>query len=91
MDYPEDELIARYERVTSVLVNMALDGDREAETLMGDSNLMEMKRNAIINIAVQPEGFMPKTMARAYPGIADLDAFVNRLRVQVAIKRLSDG
>lgn len=90
MDYPEDELIARRERVEKVMTNMALDGDSDAMRFMTDNSLMQMKRNCIIALVLNEGTHLPPTLQKAFVGV-DLPAFVMRIRVRTAIERLSDA
>lgn len=88
MDVPEDELIARYERFLQVIMKMAVEGDPNAGKLVGMGSITRLKREAIINAALQPNDALARKIAPSYPGI-DVVAFVRRLRVRAVIERLS--
>lgn len=88
MDHPEDELIARRERVVNVMTSMALEGDTDALRFMQDNALMEMKRNCIVGLVLNEGQHLPPTLKKAFVGV-DLPEFVTRIRVRIAIERLS--
>lgn len=68
--------------------DMALDGDTDALRFMQDNSLMQMKRNCIIGLVLNRGQSLPPTLQKAFVGV-DLPEFVTRIRVRLAIERLS--
>lgn len=90
MDYADDDAVRRYERFESALMALALEGDLEADRVMGATFLAQMKREALVNAAIQPDDALAAKIARGFPGI-DVVKLVNAMRVKAVELRLGGG
>jgi hypothetical protein len=86
---PEDE-IDRMERYRAALDALAIyGGDGDAMRMIGDfSSLTNMRREAFINAAINNVPAIIKKMRASYPAICDLQGLVDRVRLEVIIRRL---
>lgn len=86
---PVDEVdrAERYRAALDALASHRVDGD--AMRMVGDCTaLNDMRRSAFISAAINNVPAVIKKMRVSYPHIVDLQALVDRVRLEVIIRRL---
>jgi hypothetical protein len=89
VDYADDDAVTSFERWEKALEELAKNWETSpmAITLLGDSQFVRMKREAVINAARQEGDEHLPRLQKAFPGL-DLFALVHALRVKVVLIRL---
>jgi hypothetical protein len=98
VDYADDDAVRRFEMWEMALIALHGDADSTIEatgtlgwvhlgTLLGDSSITRMKREALINAArIEGDAHLPR-IQKAFPGI-DIVPLVQALRVKFVEMRL---
>lgn len=65
----------------------ALDLDAQ-RMIEGTGQIGDMKRDAFINAAINNVPAIIKKLSKSYPGITDLQGLVDRVRLEVIMRRM---
>lgn len=88
---PDDESIIRFERYEAAIKRLAEESPHNPSlrALAGDTSMMALRRQAIINGTINYNRIVLERMNLAFPGI-DLVDLAEKIRTMVVIMRL-DG
>lgn len=88
---PDDESITRFERYEAALKRLAAESphNHSLRQLASDTSMMSLRRQAIINGAINYDRKVLERMNMAFPGV-DLVDLAEKIRTMVVIMRL-DG
>ena len=86
-DDPDTDAVRRFELYEWVLEHMAENGHAGAKSVAGHSGVMQLKRTALINAAIQESNVIAKSIGKSFPGV-DVMQLVDDMRVAIVTVRL---